>query len=559
MSYLKDTNIEAYNQINIELSKIAPEELELLPNNILYVVYWQCNHNPLHIWAAPIFERGYAEIDRGCPFCKNEKFYPNGPNLIVSRRIYSRNRDNIEHRYHCSECNHTWSIIAKDSLTYHDTCIYCSIDFKVPPFKERYKEFLEEWDSQDNLLHFDQIDAEYNYEVKWRCKKCNQPWEATPLDRLYNAKTCPYCSEKLPIPDKTSFAALYPELLSEYIDWEERNPYEIFTNSSFYSNWKCPICHFPYMAQINDKINGRVACPNCSSPRPISVALYDRVISEYNHTSNDIKVPIEKLEVTFKSNLSWICNECHNTWNASLFERLYENKECPYCIGKKVIPGKTSFKAMYPRLVEEYSPINEDDPDYLLPSVTKRIIWNCHECKQEWSSSLNDRVSGNVSCPYCDGRKAIPGKTSFKAMYPQLVEEYSPENEDNPDYLLPSITKRIIWSCHECKQEWISSLNDRVSGNVSCPYCDGRKAIPGKTSFKARHPKLMNEWDSILNLLLVNPDMILNTCNKIVWWKCNECGDKYPMSPARKAVFEKRKQSSCSKCKGMRRHKSHII
>lgn len=68
--------------------------------------------------------------------------------------------------------------------------------------------------------------------------------------------------------------------------------------------------------------------PTHSFEIDVSANLYDRVISEYDHTSNHIETPIEELPVTFKAELSWICNECDNTWKASLFGRLYKNKEC---------------------------------------------------------------------------------------------------------------------------------------------------------------------------------------------------------------------------------------
>ena len=699
MSYLKDTNIVAYNQINMELSELNINDLDYMRNDIIQVVYWQCDQNPLHIWATSVYERGTVEVDNGCPFCKNEKYYPNGPKLILSRKISSRIRDSIEHRFHCSECNHTWNIISKDAPTYHDSCIYCSIGLKIPSFKEKYKEFIGEWDSEGNLLTPDQVTEEYPFEIKWHCPKCNQTWEATALDRELNYKSCPYCSGSKPIPDKTSFGALYPDLLKEYISWKERNPYEIFPNSNFSAKWKCPQCHIPYITNFNDRIKGKSVCPNCSSAHPVSAKLYDSIICEYDHKNNNIEMSIDELLITYKVPLSWVCSKCNNSWKESLFNRIYQGKQCPYCSEIKVIPGKDSLKALYPLLCQEYSPQNEDDPDFLFPFSAKHIIWKCRTCGSTWNARIDDRVKGKddcpycngrkvipgktslkalypllckeysnknqedpdnllptslnsilwdcpkcgltwdstidsrvkeeVDCPYCSGRKAIPGKTSLKALYPHICKEYSIQNEDDPDCLLPTSQKNIIWDCQECGFSWNSLLESRVNGFADCPYCNGRKVIPGKTSFKALYPDLckeysieneddpdllfplspkrvtwncqtygltweatieervkgevdcpycsgrkvisginsfkalhsdlMSEWDMISNLLLLDPDRIFDTCNKIAWWECNDCGYKYPMSPAKKAMYKKRKQTSCLKCKGMRRQKSHII
>lgn len=69
----------------------------------------------------------------------------------------------------------------------------------------------------------------------------------------------------------------------------------------------------------------------------------------------------------------------------------------------------------------------------------------------------------------------------------------------------------------------------------------------------------MQEWDYISNLLIVDPDQELNSSNKLVWWKCKDCGYKYPMSIAKKTLLKKRKQVSRLHCKGIRRRISHII
>lgn len=49
-----------------------------------------------------------------------------------------------------------------------------------------------------------------------------------------------------------------PELLNEYIGLKERNPFEIFPYSNFLTKWKCSKCHFPYMANLNYKVEGKV-------------------------------------------------------------------------------------------------------------------------------------------------------------------------------------------------------------------------------------------------------------------------------------------------------------
>lgn len=83
------------------------------------------------------------------------------------------------------------------------------------------------------------------------------------------------------------------------------------------------------------------------------------------------------------------------------------------------IPGKTSFKALHPEIAAECYDMNDVDLNNILPTYKNLIIWNCHECNMTGKSSVKDRVGGKAICPYCSGKKAVPGKTSFKALYPE--------------------------------------------------------------------------------------------------------------------------------------------
>jgi DNA-directed RNA polymerase subunit RPC12/RpoP len=78
-----------------------------------------------------------------------------------------------------------------------------------------------------------------------------------------------------------------------------------------------------------------------------------------------------------------------------------------------------------------------------------------------------------------------------------------------------------------CGMEWESSIRDRVNDEAECPFCSGRKAIPGRTTLKALYPGLMSEWKYRSNLLITNPDYILPSSTKEVWWECPHCNKSY--------------------------------
>ena len=93
--------------------------------------------------------------------------------------------------------------------------------------------------------------------------------------------------------------------------------------------------------------------------------------------------------------------------------------------------------------------------------------------------------------------------------------------------------------CPTCHGNYPARIIDVINGVTDCPYCSGRKALPGKTSFAALHSDLMEDWDFIANYYLVNPDEILDTYSQKVWWNCKRSSEhKYPLSPADKVFYQ---------------------
>ena len=117
----------------------------------------------------------------------------------------------------------------------------------------------------------------------------------------------------------------------------------------------------------------------------------------------------------------------------------------------------------------------------------------------------------------------------------------------------------MMWNCSSCGMEWEASIRDWVNGEAECPYCSGRKAIPGRTSFKALYPGLMSEWKYISNLLIANPDYVLPSSTKEVWWECLRCNKSYSIKIKDRVNMYKKNKESCPYCKGYRIVKKDIF
>lgn len=63
----------------------------------------------------------------------------------------------------------------------------------------------------------------------------------------------------------------------------------------------------------------------------------------------------------------------------------------------------------------------------------------------------------------------------------------------------------------------------RTSRNQGCPYCSGRKAIPGENDLATTHPEVVQEWGSKNS---ISPQEVKAGSNRKVWWKCDK-GHEY--------------------------------
>lgn len=556
---LKEVSKIAYNQWHFEKNKrLDPETISSTSREI---VYWQCKKENKHIWASYV----YAKVDNDieCPLCINTEVHTSGPELLSVERQFNGSRKNIYYilnTWHCKNCKNVWQTESGDTIPTNTYCTNCfGEEMLENSFAEEYPELAEEW-AIDNILPATEVLSYLPLEVKWKCKICNNIWNSKVEERRFGLKSCPYCAKKLPLPGIDSFMALYPDIAEEwaYEANEMRHPDAIFPDNRLTPIvWRCKKCLTLHVASVYNKIHGTSGCKNCTSEQPISAERYMFLKSEFHSSSGDIK-DFDLMIPDYTPPLKWLCKECNEIFILSLKERYYEARDCACVEGRKAIPGKTSFKALYPVMAVESSEVNEVDLDNILPTYSLPITWDCKKCAMAWKSSVKDRVAGNAICPYCSGKKAIPGKTSFKALYPEMAAEYSSNNEVSSDTILSTYSPLVEWDCPVCNMTWKGSVKDRVNEEIDCPYCNGREAIRGKTSFKALHSDMMTEWN-LGNWLFIDPDDIIENYSGSVWWTCYGCQNSYAMSPKKKLYYRKRKKQPCPYCKGLRRKMHHFL
>ena len=152
------------------------------------------------------------------------------------------------------------------------------------------------------------------------------------------------------------------------------------------------------------------------------------------------------------------------------------------------------------------------------------------------------------------------GFNTLAVKHPDLVKLWAPDNIRTPEEILPTTLMRFKWLCPDCNGSYYASPKDMVSNKAECPFCTGKKPLPGFNTLAVEYPHLMDEWYFLCNTILVDPDHVLPSSTQKVWWICsNNQSHHYPMPIATRILFEKRGRESCRYCKGRRINLRHLI
>lgn len=254
----------------------------------------------------------------------------------------------------------------------------------------------------------------------------------------------------------------------------------------------------------------------------------------------------------------WKCNRNH-IWEATADSRA-RGGGCPYCSGNRVISGETDFFSLHPELMSEWhwTKNRELDPHMCAEKSGKKAWWKCslQTCGQEWEATIANRSNGR-GCPSCTKKRIIEGKTDFAALHPDIAKEWAYDRNNNcvPEKMPAKTQEKVWWHCsnEECGQYWQASLANRSSG-TGCPYCNKKRAIPGKTDFATLHPVLMTEWNYEKNHS-IEASSLREGSNRKVWWKCSNdgCGNVW------EAVIRYRaKGQGCPQCAKQRLKKASL-
>ena len=421
---------------------------------------------------------------------------------------------------------------------------------------------MNEWNfeknSQNNIFP-EQITSGSNIKVDWKCSICGYEWQTAVKNRTRKdgkATGCPMCKRKrlskyheTPIKGFNDLKTMFPEIAKEWNREKNGNllPEDVLSGSGKKVWWKCSKCGYEWQTAVHLRTGkNQTGCPICSAKK----------------TGMD---------------------------NA------------------KTIKGVNDLKTLYPKLVKEWDyEKNKDLPENYLPGSNKKVWWKCSICGYEWKSSIVNRTRGR-NCSRClkEYHISYPEKAVYyyiKKYFKNALENvrleilegkeldiyipnlkigieydgYSWHQDANKDFIkdelcqknqitlirlrepgLPTInSSTVIYNMKRLNDKEVN-IEDAIIWLLNYLKCsnidinikrDNEKILKlmdlgnKKNSILKVAPDIVKDWNYEKNKGL-NPAYFTKGSEKVVWWKCSECGYEW-----QNKIKDRIKRKGCPIC-----------
>ena len=287
--------------------------------------------------------------------------------------------------------------------------------------------------------------------------------------------------------------------------------------------WICGKGH-RWQAAVYTRTGSGTGCPICAGKIPLSgetdlATRYPELVRQWHPTLNGELTPDQVLPGSHKM-AWWICEKGHE-WRAKINSRV-RGEGCPVCANRQVLPEENSLAARYPALAGEWHPAKNGGltPDRVPPGTRRKVWWQCEKGHQ-WQASVAARVAGG-GCPVCAGRQVVAGENDLASFFPAIAAQWHPTKNGalTPRQVTPGSSKKVWWLC-PLGHAYQSPVTARVRRDSGCPYCAGRRVLPGFNDLATVEPELAGQWHPDLNGTLT-PEMVTAGSRRKVWWECDQ-------------------------------------
>ena len=314
---------------------------------------------------------------------------------------------------------------------------------------------MSQWCTADNLpLTPGTVSSGSSRKAWWRCDK-GHVWQADIYSRAKSGAGCPYCRGKLPVPGETDLASQYPDLAKEW------------------------------------------------------------------HPTRNLPLTPEQVRPGSHRRVWWICGKGH-IWQAQIKSRT-EGTGCPVCTNRRLNQGGNDLATTSPELAEQWHPFKNGSltPRDVTEGSHRKVWWRC-EKGHEWQAAVTVRARKGSGCPICAGKRIVPGENDLQALFPLIAGQWHPAKNGalRPDTVSPYSNRKVWWQC-KLGHEYQAAVAARTMSGSRCPYCAGRKVLPGFNDLTTLEPEVAKQWHPALNGTLT-PQLVTAGSHRKVWWECDQ-------------------------------------
>lgn len=410
---LATANPSLSNELDAEKSGFGPNEVTAKSGKR---AFWTCSNG--HSYRAVIYDRS---VGAGCQICSDKKVLAGFNDLASQRPDLSAEFDldgnegkkpsdftlrssftaqwvcKVGHKYRAR-------VSARNSGTGCPVCAGQSVGKGYNDLLSQDPELASEWDHKANYPDRpEQVTKNSGKKFFWICKS-GHSFPAT-VNLRRSGRGCPVCSGSSIQPGLNDLQTLFPEIARE---WDpdgndDLEPSTVAPKTSKKANWLCPNGH-KYSSAISSRTLQGTGCPYCAgrsilkghndlaTRRPDLAPLWD--------VSANLLSP-QEVGIGSEESVFWNCPKGHQ-FMATIASMALDNKQCPYCSGRRAIQGFNDLATLRPDLAEEWDSSqvgNKGAGEVTLGSgfIAKWVCKNGHQ----YSAAIYSRVSG-TGCPKCN-------------------------------------------------------------------------------------------------------------------------------------------------------------
>lgn len=288
--------------------------------------------------------------------------------------------------------------------------------------------------------------------------------------------------------------------------------------------WRCDKGH-AWQASVYSRTGSETGCPYCAGKFPVAgendlATCFPYLAAQWHPTKNLPLTPRQVLPGSHRI-VWWVCERGH-TWKAQIKSRVM-GCGCPVCSNREVLSGSNDLASQYPQLARQWHPTRNGhlSPEHLTSGTRRKVWWIC-EKGHVWQASVVSRTSGGCGCPFCTGKRIIPGENDLASQFPDIAAQWHPTRNGklSPREFAPGSNHKVWWIC-SLGHSYTASVASRTMRSCGCPYCAGRKVLPGFNDLASTEPQIALQWHPGLNGSLT-PEMVTSGTRRKVWWQCLE-------------------------------------